>query len=97
MTSQDPQNNTEPTFESLGLAKKVLRVIQDVGYETPSAIQSAAIPPLIEGRDILGAGTNWVGKNRRFRTSTFEQHRCEESCNPDFGAYANSRVSNSSC
>ncbi len=66
MTTQDPQNSTEPTFESLGLAKKVLRVIQDVGYETPSAIQSAAIPPLLEGRDILGQAQTGSGKTAAF-------------------------------
>ena len=62
MTTQDSQINTEPTFESLGLAKKVLAVIQDVGYETPSAIQSAAIPPLLDGRDILGQAQTGSGK-----------------------------------
>jgi ATP-dependent RNA helicase DeaD len=66
MTTQDSQINTEPTFESLGLAKKVLAVIQDVGYETPSAIQSAAIPPLLEGRDILGQAQTGSGKTAAF-------------------------------
>ena len=69
MTTQDAQitsNITEPTFESLGLAKKVLRVIQDVGYEIPSAIQSAAIPPLLEGRDILGQAQTGSGKTAAF-------------------------------
>jgi len=58
--------NTEPTFESLGLAKEVFQVIQDVGYETPSAIQSAAIPPLLEGRDILGQAQTGSGKTAAF-------------------------------
>ncbi len=66
MTTQDPQMNTEPTFESLGLAKEVFQVIQDVGYETPSAIQSAAIPPLLEGRDILGQAQTGSGKTAAF-------------------------------
>jgi ATP-dependent RNA helicase DeaD len=69
MTTQDAQitpNILEPTFESLGLAKKVLRVIQDVGYEIPSAIQSAAIPPLLEGRDILGQAQTGSGKTAAF-------------------------------
>jgi ATP-dependent RNA helicase DeaD len=66
MTTQNAQINTEPTFESLGLAKKVLAVIQDVGYETPSAIQSAAIPPLLEGRDILGQAQTGSGKTAAF-------------------------------
>ena len=69
MTTQDAQitsNITEPTFESLGLTKEVLRVIQDVGYEIPSAIQSAAIPPLLEGRDILGQAQTGSGKTAAF-------------------------------
>ncbi|MBC8202576.1 MAG: DEAD/DEAH box helicase [Planctomycetes bacterium] len=66
MTSQNPQTSTGETFESLGLAKQVLQVIQDVGYETPSAIQSAAIPPLLEGRDILGQAQTGSGKTAAF-------------------------------
>ena len=66
MTSQNPQTSIGETFESLGLAKQVLQVIQDVGYETPSAIQSAAIPPLLEGRDILGQAQTGSGKTAAF-------------------------------
>ena len=38
-------------FADLGLDPKVLKAIQEVGYETPSPIQAATIPALLEGRD----------------------------------------------
>ncbi|MDP7008602.1 MAG: DEAD/DEAH box helicase [Phycisphaerales bacterium] len=64
--TQNPPDTPEPTFQSLGLAKKVLAVIQDVGYEIPSAIQTAAIPPLLKGRDILGQAQTGSGKTAAF-------------------------------
>ena len=42
------------TFESLNLDSRILQAVTDLGYETPSAIQAESIPPLLEGRDILG-------------------------------------------
>ena len=45
-----------PSFATLGLSDAVLRAVFDVGYETPSPIQAAAIGPVLEGRDVLGRG-----------------------------------------
>ena len=42
------------TFEGLGLHKAILRALSDEGYEAPSEIQSAAIPQILAGRDIIG-------------------------------------------
>ncbi|AEG32216.1 DEAD/DEAH box helicase [Thiomicrospira cyclica] len=54
------------TFESFNLIPQVLKALQDVGYETPSPIQAQAIPPILEGRDILGMAQTGTGKTAAF-------------------------------
>ncbi|HKT56674.1 MAG TPA: DEAD/DEAH box helicase, partial [Microbacterium sp.] len=54
------------TFSDLGLSDAVLRALRDVGYETPSAIQAATIPPLLEGRDVVGLAQTGTGKTAAF-------------------------------
>lgn len=55
-----------PTFSSLGLDGPVLKALKDVGYETPSAIQAATIPLLLEGRDVVGLAQTGTGKTAAF-------------------------------
>ena len=61
---------TEPTpavsFDSLGLCEPVLAAVRAVGYESPSPIQQAAIPPLLAGRDVLGQAQTGTGKTAAF-------------------------------
>ncbi|WP_431804721.1 DEAD/DEAH box helicase [Microbacterium sp. bgisy203] len=57
---------TAPGFADLGLAPAVLKALKDVGYETPSAIQAATIPPLLDGRDVLGTAQTGTGKTAAF-------------------------------
>ena len=40
------------TFKELNLSAPLLRAVQEAGYETPSPIQAAAIPPVLAGRDL---------------------------------------------
>ncbi len=54
------------TFSDLGLAPKVLRAVADAGYETPTPIQAGAIPPALEGRDVLGIAQTGTGKTAGF-------------------------------
>jgi ATP-dependent RNA helicase DeaD len=54
------------SFTSLGLDPAVLKALKDVGYETPSAIQAATIPPLLEGRDVIGMAQTGTGKTAAF-------------------------------
>ncbi|KAA0875660.1 DEAD/DEAH box helicase [Nitrincola tapanii] len=54
------------TFGDLGLSSAILEALQDVGYEIPSPIQSGAIPPLLEGRDLLGQAQTGTGKTAAF-------------------------------
>ncbi len=54
------------SFQDLGLSAPMLRVINEVGYETPSPIQERSIPPLLEGRDLLGQAQTGTGKTAAF-------------------------------
>lgn len=61
------------TFADLGLDDAVLRAVRDVGYETPSAIQAATIPPLLDGRDVLGTAQTGTGKTAAFALPILSQ------------------------
>ncbi len=54
------------TFSDLGLDGAVLKALDDVGYETPSAIQAATIPALLAGRDVVGLAQTGTGKTAAF-------------------------------
>jgi len=54
------------TFEELGLSQKVLAAVQTSGYTTPTPIQAQAIPPALQGRDILGIAQTGTGKTAAF-------------------------------
>jgi len=56
----------ELTFKDLALAPDVFKVIKEVGYETPTPIQAQSIPPLLEGRDLLGQAQTGTGKTAAF-------------------------------
>jgi len=60
------------TFESLGLQKPMLKAIAALGYESPSPIQLESIPPLLEGRDILGQAQTGSGKTAAFALPLLE-------------------------
>ncbi|MDO1528051.1 DEAD/DEAH box helicase [Fulvimonas sp. R45] len=53
-------------FSALALSPEVLRALTDVGYESPSPIQAATIPPLLQGRDVLGQAQTGTGKTAAF-------------------------------
>jgi ATP-dependent RNA helicase RhlE len=54
------------TFESLGLSKELLRAVESEGYTTPTPVQVQSIPPLLEGRDVLGVAQTGTGKTAAF-------------------------------
>ena len=54
------------TFSDLALGEPVLKALHDIGYETPSAIQAATIPPLLAGRDVVGMAQTGTGKTAAF-------------------------------
>lgn len=54
------------SFESLGLAEPLLRALRDRQYTTPTPIQAKAIPPLLEGLDLMGSAQTGTGKTAAF-------------------------------
>ncbi|MDR9394174.1 DEAD/DEAH box helicase [Roseovarius sp. SYSU LYC5161] len=53
-------------FSDLDLNPKVLKAIEEAGYETPTPIQEGAIPPALQGRDVLGIAQTGTGKTAGF-------------------------------
>ncbi|MGC1495179.1 MAG: DEAD/DEAH box helicase [Sulfitobacter sp.] len=53
-------------FSDLKLSPKVLKAIEEAGYESPTPIQAGAIPPALEGRDVLGIAQTGTGKTASF-------------------------------
>lgn len=54
------------TFRDLGLVEAVLTALTDLGYEAPTPIQAATIPPLLAGKDVLGQAQTGTGKTAAF-------------------------------
>ncbi|MBM3714279.1 MULTISPECIES: DEAD/DEAH box helicase [Microbacterium] len=80
MASDSPvdsvESDTAPaqlTFADLGLDAAVLKALKDVGYETPSAIQAATIPVLLQGRDVVGLAQTGTGKTAAFALPVLSQ------------------------
>ncbi|MEH6737190.1 MAG: DEAD/DEAH box helicase [Sulfitobacter sp.] len=53
-------------FTDLNLNPKVLKAIEEAGYDSPTPIQAGAIPPALEGRDVLGIAQTGTGKTAGF-------------------------------
>ncbi len=60
------QETASLTFADLDIDDRVLKALSDVGYESPSPIQAATIPPLLEGRDVVGLAQTGTGKTAAF-------------------------------
>src|ERR1700727_3836192 len=54
------------TLAELGLSDDILAALKDVGYDVPSPIQEQAIPPLLEGLDVIGQAQTGSGKTAAF-------------------------------
>ncbi len=54
------------SFESLGLRAELLRAVSEKGYSDPTPIQQQAIPPILEGRDLMGGAQTGTGKTAGF-------------------------------
>lgn len=63
----DPKENIiYMSFETIGLRAELLRAVSEKGYTTPSPIQKQAIPPILEGKDIMGGAQTGTGKTAGF-------------------------------
>lgn len=63
---QTDSEEQQAGFANLGLPKAVLKAVQKVGFEVPSAIQEQTIPLLMEGNDVMGLAQTGTGKTAAF-------------------------------
>ncbi len=66
MSDTAPSDATAVSFRDLALSEPVMRALADVGYESPSPIQAATIPHLLQGRDLVGTAQTGTGKTAAF-------------------------------
>lgn len=64
---------TTSNFAELGLSERLLRALEDAGYQTPTPIQSKAIPAVLAGRDLLGIAQTGTGKTAAFSLPLLHQ------------------------
>ncbi|GII32702.1 DEAD-box ATP-dependent RNA helicase CshA [Planotetraspora mira] len=67
------------SFADLALRPELLRALGDLGYEEPTPIQREAIPPLLEGRDLLGQAATGTGKTAAFALPVLQRMSERES------------------
>ncbi len=65
-------------FSDLNLSKEVLQAIDDMGFESPSEVQEATIPLILEGRDVLAQAQTGTGKTASFGIPMIE--RIQDDC-----------------
>lgn len=70
MTTASAEKKT--TFRDLGLSEPILKAIDDMGYEHPTPIQEAAIPPVLMMRDLVGVAQTGTGKTASFTLPMIE-------------------------
>ena len=80
------------TFADLGLSEPLLEALRDVGYESPSPIQVQAIPPLLEGRDVIGQAQTGTGKTAAFGLPLLEYVDPDDADDPGARADADARA-----
>ncbi|WP_132993770.1 DEAD/DEAH box helicase [Gordonia zhaorongruii] len=71
MNASDPTASADDsaavdTFDGFDIDDRVRAALDEVGYETPSPIQAATIPPLMDGRDVVGLAQTGTGKTAAF-------------------------------
>jgi len=66
MPNDPPAATATLTFRDLALSEALVRALADVGYESPSPIQAATIPRMLEGVDVVGQAQTGTGKTAAF-------------------------------
>ena len=64
---------TPKLFSELGLSPEILKAIDKLGFEQASPIQAAAIPVLMQGKDIVGQSQTGSGKTAAFAIPAIEK------------------------
>jgi len=54
------------SFETFNLHPSIMTGVQELGYVTPTPIQRQAIPPIMQGRDLIGLAQTGTGKTAAF-------------------------------
>ena len=72
-------------FEELNLAPAILKAVREEGYETPTAIQSQAIPLVMLGHDLLGGAQTGTGKTAAFTLPMLHRLSMSRSAQNKFG------------
>ncbi len=65
-------------FAELGLSPEMLKAVARLGFEEASPIQSEAIPPLLEGKDVVGQSQTGSGKTAAFAMPIIERIKPEK-------------------
>lgn len=65
-------------FSDLGLSQPVLQALDLKGYSTPTPIQEQAIPPVLDGRDLLGIAQTGTGKTAAFMLPSIDRLRTSD-------------------
>lgn len=60
-------------FEELPISRNILRALKDIGYQKASDIQELAIPPMLEGKDLVGCAQTGTGKTAAFAIPILER------------------------
>src|SRR5437879_2416799 len=61
------------TFAELGLSPRMLAALERAGFEAPTPIQARAVPPALEGRDVIGCAATGTGKTAAFLLPLLER------------------------
>ncbi len=59
-------NSSDVLFDDLGLPEDLLAAVKELGFSAPTAIQAAAIPILLRGKDVVGVAQTGTGKTAAF-------------------------------
>ena len=68
-----PTISPATTFNELNLTPRILKTLEKLGFETPTPIQAKAIPPILEGKDVLGIAQTGTGKTLAFGLPLLER------------------------
>lgn len=67
----DPSSDREP-FSALELSEATLKALDQMGFKTMTPVQAKSIPPLLAGKDVLGAARTGSGKTLAFLIPAIE-------------------------
>jgi ATP-dependent RNA helicase DDX47/RRP3 len=65
-SAEEAESSAAPSFKQLGLIDPLIEALSAVSFTTPTSIQIQAIPPALEGRDIIGVAETGSGKTAAF-------------------------------